>query len=161
MDSINYINKILLPYLENEHVQMMRTYVQHGKITTFQHSTNVVMVSYTMAIFFNFKIDLTSLLIGALLHDFYLYDWHEGRIRPEGVHGFSHAKVAKNNAHKYFKLGQKELNIIEAHMFPLTLFKMPKSKEAIIVSIADKYCAIKETLGVGKINNEFAFCTVK
>ena len=32
-------------------------------------------------------------------------------------------------------------------MWPLTLFHMPTSKEALIVTIADKYCAINETLG--------------
>ena len=31
-------------------------------------------------------------------------------------------------------------------MFPLTITKIPKSKEAFIVSIADKICAIKESL---------------
>ncbi len=92
---------------------------------------------------FNYIINLIQ---GAILHDFYLYDWHNGRKRPEGLHGFNHPKIAVKNAKKYFNINKQVENIIASHMFPLTITKIPKSKEAFIVSIADKICAIKESL---------------
>ena len=45
-----------------------------------------------------------------------------------------------------FNVNQDILQIIESHMWPLNITKIPKSKEAIIVCIADKYCALLETL---------------
>jgi uncharacterized protein len=59
---------------------------------------------------------------------------------------FSHPIVAMHNAEKYFDLDNKVLNIIESHMFPLTITHVPKSKEAIIVCFVDKYCAIREMM---------------
>lgn len=47
---------------------------------------------------------------------------------------------------KYLDINENVENIIESHMFPLTITKIPKSKEAFIVSLADKICAVKENL---------------
>ena len=123
---------------------MMQNFKQHGKTSTFEHCFNVAVMSYIIATRFRINVCMQELLIGAMLHDFYLYDWHDGRIRPEGIHGFSHPKVAAYNANIHFCLTDKVHNIIESHMFPLTLMQIPRSKEAVIVCIADKICAIKE-----------------
>ena len=141
---VDVIRNTISPYLKNESVQKMKDYMQHGHVSTFQHSINVVVISYMIAKIWNWKVDLSVLLVGALLHDFYLYDYHTGRIRDNGIHGFIHPVTAKENAIEHFELTGKELNVIESHMFPLTITKWPRCKEAIIVSIADKYCAIKE-----------------
>ena len=149
LDFQNAVRRLPSMYLNNSKVLQMNCYIQHGHITTYQHCINVMVISFAIARafkLFGFHIDLPALLIGALLHDFYLYDWHDGRMRPEGLHGFSHPLVAKENAEKYFNVNPKILNIIESHMFPMTINHLPKSKEAVIVGIADKYCAIKETL---------------
>ena len=92
---------------------------------------------------FHVHADERELVRGALLHDYYLYDWHE----PHGkLHGFSHPAVALNNAKRDFDLSSKEQNIIASHMWPLTISKFPKSREAVLVGIADKLCSAKETL---------------
>ena len=57
----------------------------------------------------------------------------------------SHPAKALRNANKYFDLTEREANIISSHMFPLTLTKVPKCREAVIVCITDKICATKET----------------
>lgn len=148
-EDVSIINNILKPYISSDVVNKMKCFLQHRTVTTFDHCLNVVCISYIISKFLThlgFHINISMLLIGALLHDLYLYDWHTGRIRKEGIHGFSHPLIAKRNANKYFKLTDKTLNIIESHMFPLTLTHVPKSIEAFIVGISDKYCAIFETL---------------
>ena len=60
-------------------------------------------------------------------------------------HGFTHPKVALDNAVKYFNLNNIEKDIIEKHMWPLTIRKVPKYKESVIVTMVDKYCSTQET----------------
>ena len=43
------------------------------------------------------------------------------------------------------ELTKKEENIIHSHMRPLTLRAIPKSKEAFIICLVDKWCAIIES----------------
>lgn len=144
------VKRLLRDYLTNRHVQEMDTFFQHGSVTTLQHCLNVAVLSYFLCSKLHLKVCVSSLLTGAILHDFYLYDWHDGRFREEGIHGFSHPKVALQNARHYFNLTEKEQNIIASHMFPLTIREIPKSREAVVVCIADKLCAIREYLRVKK-----------
>lgn len=121
----------------------MKQFSQHKNTTTYSHVVNVAMHSYKFAKKHNLKIDERSLIRGALLHDYYLYDWHvkEGRQR---LHGYRHPRIALENASKEFELNKIEQDIIKKHMWPLTLFKMPRYKESFIVCYFDKVCAIKE-----------------
>ena len=84
-----------------------------------------------------------ALVKGALLHDYFLYDWHEKR-KGHHFHGFTHPGTALKNAEKEYELGDIERNIISRHMFPLTVVP-PMCREAWLVCLADKYCAVKET----------------
>lgn len=139
------IRQILKNYLSREEVQSMQGFVQHGKTSTYAHCINVVKLSYWLNKKFHLKADESSLLIGALLHDFYLYDWHE-KSDWHKWHGFSHPFRAAGNAHRIFQIGKRERQIIESHMWPLTLRHVPRSREAAIVCIADKCCSLYETV---------------
>ncbi len=121
----------------------MKDYIQHGSMNTYDHCISVAKLSYRIHKKFHIRCDESQLVRGAFLHDFYLYDWHhhEGR-----WHGYKHPHIALEQANKYFEISEKEANIISSHMWPLTLFHMPKSREAVIVCIADKVCSMKETL---------------
>ena len=55
----------------------------------------------------------------------------------------NHPSIAKENAMNYFDLNEKEQNIIESHMFPISSVA-PKYKEAWIVSLSDKIVAFFE-----------------
>ena len=126
----------------------MDNFIQHGDITTLEH---VIAVAYTSFIFAKKAgADVRTTVRGAMLHDLYLYDWHikDPETRPPLTHGFTHPATAVKNAKKYFEPSEKELKIIRSHMWPLTVFHMPTSKEAFIVTLSDKYCALNETLGV-------------
>ncbi len=138
--------KALLQELQiNEHISKMKTYPHHGEVTVFDHSEHVVITSLKIAdLLCLSEQQKKNIIIGGMLHDFFLYDWHKGRIRTEGIHCWLHPKVALKNASALFDLNNNQKNIIRSHMFPATLLHPPTCAEAWIVSLADKLCAILE-----------------
>ena len=139
------INHILAPYINDTRVQKMKNFMQHGRISTYEHVESVTRLSYWMNKRLHIGADERVLTIGSFLHDYYLYDWHltdEGH----GLHGFSHSNTAMENAINHFGIGKRTQAVIESHMWPLTFTKIPKSREAWIVCIADKCISTKETL---------------
>lgn len=119
-----------------------KRFIQHANVSTYEHSIGVATMSLTLAAIFRVKVDKVSLVRGALLHDFFLYDWHDKTAMPK-AHAYLHPLIAFDNAKKEFKLNAIEKNIIQAHMFPLSIV-MPKYKESWIVVMADKICAMNE-----------------
>lgn len=127
------------------HYQEMKQYISHSDITVFRHCLRVAYVAYTWAVRMNIDCDLHALVRGALLHDYYLYDWHD---KNKGFrwHGFKHHRFARANAVRDFGISEKEQAIIYSHMFPLTFWCPPTSREAWLVTLADKFVATEETL---------------
>ena len=145
------LTAILAQYDQHPEVQRMREFIQHGDVTTYQHCKNVVLVSFWLNRRFHLGADETSLAVGAFLHDFYLYDWHKrssfrGLRRLFEMHGFAHPGSACVNAERCFAITKKEQNIISSHMWPLTFRHVPTCREAVIVCLADKYCAVLESM---------------
>ncbi len=139
------LNRLLTPYAESPETAPMKEYTQHGAVSTFDHCRRVTERSYWLSRRLGWKVDDSALVTGAFLHDFYLYDWHDPR--PGGkLHGFTHPAAACENARRCFHIGKKEQDIIRSHMWPLTLFHAPNSREALLVSLADKWCSLEETL---------------
>ena len=87
-----------------------------------------------------------TLLQGAMLHDYFLYDWHENHHDENGWHGFSHAETALRNAREDFDIDPQVAHIIHSHMWPLNITRIPRTREAWIVCIADKWVSGRETL---------------
>lgn len=131
--------------LQQEKIQEMKNYIQHGNTTTFTHCMAVSYYSYLITRRLPFKLDTKSIIRGALLHDFYLYDWHIPENSPK-LHGFVHPEFALKNSRRYFRLNRIEVDIIEKHMWPLTFTRIPIYKEALLVSLVDKFCSLTETL---------------
>lgn len=121
----------------------MRQYLQHGSITTYDHCLRVARLSYAIGTYVPLALEERSLVRAAFLHDYFLYDWHT---KGDHLHGFHHPKIAADNAARDFGLSQKETDIIQSHMWPLTLFSVPDSKEGWIVSLSDKICSLQETV---------------
>lgn len=132
--------------LSDPRVLQMQRYVQHGSVSCLQHSISVAKLSFFLCSRLGLNADLRSLVRGALLHDFFLYDWHEKSETRTGLHGFTHPKAALRNAEKMFPLNERERDIILKHMWPLTLTDCPRFRESVMVCAADKCCSLWETL---------------
>ena len=150
--------KIVEPILTSEEFQVRRLF-KHHENSVWDHSILVSFRSYkiTKRRHLNYR----ETAIGALLHDFYPYAWkyssklHEyddkylervGKKYPLlKKHGFTHAREACNNYHKYFSEYESQLvdDIITKHMFPLNI-KLPKYKESWVVTYSDKVESIKD-----------------
>lgn len=154
MDAKNIYNdidfmSIAKNILSNKEFKKMKKIIHHGT-TRYDHSLKVAYLSYKLS-----KIvggDTKSIIEAGILHDFFL-DKYNKNIIDETKMFLKHPSIAKQNAINCFGINEKEGNIIEAHMFPLSI-TIPKYKEAWIVSIADKVVTIKEkaeklTLGLG------------
>lgn len=130
---------------EKEEFSLLEKYIQHGKVSTYQHVRSVAEMSCRLnRCLLNSSADSHALVKGALLHDFYLYDWHEKKLRQ--LHGYNHPKAAYDNARRIYDVDEKVGGIILSHMWPLTLRSVPRTKEAFIVSLADKIISTRETL---------------
>ncbi|WP_298733317.1 HD domain-containing protein [uncultured Subdoligranulum sp.] len=123
----------------------MRQFIQHGTVTTYEHCLRVARIAYWLNLRFGCRAREASLLRGAFLHDFYLYDWHACR-NITRWHGFKHPLIARYNAETVFRLNETEKNIIQSHMWPLTPMWVPRCREAVLVCLADKMSSTWETI---------------
>ena len=137
--------KLAREVLRGGRYREMKKYYSHSDITVYTHCIKVAYAAYSFAIKHNIKCDLKALVRGALLHDYYLYDWHDPN-KGFRWHGFKHHRFALRNAEQDYPILRREREIIRSHMFPLTFWCVPKCREAWIVSIADKIVASEETL---------------
>ena len=137
--------------LNSDNFQKIKEHIQHGNMTVNEHCINVAKTSLRIKDKLHIKCNKRDLIRGALLHDYFLYDWHE-KNAGHRFHGFIHAGRALQNARKDFKLTIREENIILRHMFPLNVVP-PMCKEAWLVCLADKICASKETVA-GRIHRK-------
>ncbi len=85
--------------------------------------------------------DAKSTARGGLLHDFFYYDWRVTKFNKS--HAWVHPRIAVRNARKLVNLNKKEEDIILKHMWGATIAP-PKYKESYIVTMVDKYWAVKE-----------------
>ncbi len=131
--------------LDSDGMKIEKNCIQHGTFSVYDHSLYVTSMCLRISKKLKLKVDEKALVRGALLHDYFLYDWHEPT-KANRIHGFTHPGIALNNAEKVFHLGKIEKNMIKRHMFPLTPVP-PKYRESVILCVADKICATKETVG--------------
>ena len=138
----NYLEE-LHKFAELPDVKIMGQYAQHRTNNTLAHVCHVASVSHKIEKAFFLHLDEEALLKGAMLHDYYLYDFHQHPVSAYR-HGTGHAAIALSNAEKVFALNSKERNIIYSHMWPLNLTHLPRCREAWVVTVADKVCEIEE-----------------
>ena len=78
------VDEILRGYADNPHAQHMKDFIQHGTVTTYEHCMRVVRIAFWLNRRLGLAADEVSLVRGAFLHDFYLYDWHHCKGVPVG-----------------------------------------------------------------------------
>ena len=118
-------------------------YFQHWETSVYEHSINVAISCVLFVEKFKIKVNLNSLIKWALLHDYFLYNWHVYD-PSHTLHGIKHARFAKKNAKRDYWINKLEENMIASHMFPLGI-TLPKYKESLILNFVDKYCSTVET----------------
>ena len=145
---------IIADLLENDLVNQMRQYRQHYDVSTYEHCMNVSYISFKICK--KLKLDYVSMARAAMLHDLFLYDWRDKKKHTKftDLHAVSHPKIALKNAKKVTKLNEKEIDIIEKHMWPVTI-RLPKYKESYVIVFADKYSAILE--GIQYYKKKYSF----
>lgn len=129
--------------LDHPAVREMDEFRHHGAISTLQHCK--IVAYYNFIICKKLGLDARSAARGGMLHDFFLYDWHE-QAEPKGHHAFEHPRIALANARMYFELNEVEEDIIRTHMWPITTCP-PRYPESICICFTDKYCACLEKFG--------------
>ena len=122
--------------------------IQHGRISVMRHSIDVARMGLIINRRLHLHCQEKDLVRGALLNDYFQYDWHDWsdpRNTHAPLHGFFHPGIALRNAMREFTLSAREQDIIKKHMWPMTLVP-PVCREAWVVTLADKYVSVKETL---------------
>ena len=135
--------------MENKDFQKMGK-IRHHNTTRLNHMLKVSYYSYKIAK--TLKLDYEDVARGGLLHDFYtdkISDCDKVKYKIK-LFSIKHPKDAVKNAMTYFDLTEKEINIIETHMFPVD-YKIPKYAESWVVSIGDKF------LSLGAFSKKFIY----
>ena len=140
--------------LRSPNMPAERRYLQHGVTSCYTHSICVAYMALRVAQLLHVEIDTRSMVRGCLLHDYFLYDWHDKEAACT-FHTFRHPIVALRNAMAEFDLNAVERDIIRKHMFPLC-FPLPVYRESYLISIADKCCAASEIWHLYSLENVIA-----
>ena len=140
----NELEQIYQLFLNNEKIKKMKEVEMHRGSNTYEHSFKVAKLAIKHALRHK-NANLKAILVASILHDYYLYDWRRNREKLKG-HGKNHPYIAAKNAVDDFNITAEVEKIITSHMWPINLKNFPNSKEARIVTIADKMIATREAL---------------
>ena len=119
---------------------------------TFRVAFSSVMICYALRKL-NIKVSIPAVVIGALCHDLGILGRDEK---------FSSAKECSREHPKdsvvvarelVSELPEKTEDIIERHMWPAGGTEAPNSIEGVVVSVADKYSAVKDLVKGSEVKN--------
>ena len=137
-------------FLKDEKILRMKDISMHRGSNCYEHSFKVAKKAIKRALrHSDNSINLEVVLLGAILHDYYLYDWRQDRSRLKG-HANNHPGIAIENAIRDFDISEEVKTVIKSHMWPINIKSFPNTKEARIVSLADKAVTIGESLSTKK-----------
>ena len=129
-------------FLHDDKILKMKEISMHRGSNCYIHSFKVAKLAIKRALRHK-KVNLKTVLLGAILHDYYLYDWRVDRSKMKS-HLTSHPYIAAENAERDFGIHEPIKKVIQSHMWPFNIKEFPKTKEARILSLADKTIYLKE-----------------
>ena len=136
------LEDIYQSFLNDIRILKMKDIPMHRGSNCYIHSFKVAKLAIKRALRHK-KGNLFTILIASILHDYYLYDWRVDHSKMKH-HLSSHPYTAAENAEKDFSIHEPIKKAIQSHMWPVNIKDFPKTKEARIVSMADKTIYLKE-----------------
>ena len=136
------LEEIYQAFLHDEKILRMKEISMHRGSNCYIHSFKVAQIAVKSALRHN-KGDLRTVLVGSILHDYYLYDWRIDHSKMDH-HLSAHPYIAAENAEKDFGIHEPIKKVIQSHMWPVNFSEFPETKEARIISLADKHIYVKE-----------------
>ncbi|MBR1822734.1 MAG: HD domain-containing protein [Ruminococcus sp.] len=130
--------------IDSEELEKLKQIRHHISTTRFQHCVNVSYYSYIICR--KFRLNARSAARAGLLHDLFFYDrkeYNSSRGKGQPHHSRMHSQIALKNAGELTDISVLERDMIEKHMWPVTLAK-PRYKETYVITVIDKYCAVLE-----------------
>ena len=113
--------------------------MQHGTTSIYRHSLNVAYTSLWMMERWQIRLEPKITCERALLHDYFLCDWHQKDSRTACTASVTQKQRLKCTERLPFKLKEK----ISSHVIcSLWIPVPPQCREAWIVCLADKWCAL-------------------
>ncbi len=131
-------------FLHDERILKMKEIFMHRGSNCYIHSFKVAKLAIKRALRHN-KGDLYIILLGATLHDYYLYDWRKDHSKMKH-HVTAHPYIAAENAERDFGIHEPIKKVIQSHMWPFNIENFPETKEARIISLADKTIYFREII---------------
>ena len=139
------LEAIYQKFLNDEKVKRMIDVPMHRGSNCYLHSFKVAKKAIKNAIRFYRKINLDTVLISAILHDYYLYDWRVDKEKRRH-HGSRHPYIASIHAKEDFDVTPEVQKSIRSHMWPIGFTHFPNNREALVLSTSDKFVAFVESL---------------
>ena len=133
--------------LKSEEMKQAFEQTHHQKSTVGEHTLRVavssVMICYALKKL-NINVNIPAVVVGSLCHDLGILGRDE-KYSSEKECSREHPKDSVAVAKELVDdLPEKTEEIIERHMWPMGKSKVPNSLEGAVVSVADKYNAVKD-----------------
>jgi uncharacterized protein len=151
-DLMHYGNDVL----QSEEMKKAFEQTHHQWSTVGEHTFRVafssVMICYALRKL-NIKVSIPAVVIGALCHDLGILGRNE-KFSSARECSIEHPKESVEVARGLVSdMPDKTEDIIERHMWPIGESEAPNSIEGVVVSVADKYSAVKDLVKGSEVNN--------
>ena len=142
--------------LKSEEMKQAFQQTHHQWSTVGEHTFRVafssVMICYALRKL-NIKVSIPAVVIGALCHDLGILGRNE-KFSSARECSIEHPKESVEVARGLVSdMPDKTEDIIERHMWPIGESEAPNSIEGVVVSVADKYSAVKDLVKGSEVKN--------
>ena len=142
--------------LQSEEMKKAFEQTHHQWSTVGEHTLRVgfysVMICYALRKL-NVKVSIPAVVVGALCHDLGILGRSE-KFSSAKECSREHPKDSVDVARGIVgEMPDKTEDIIERHMWPAGESEVPNSIEGVVVSVADKYSAVKDLVKGSEVKN--------